>query len=100
MSDDISDARSSVERRAQIEAMLAKYPQVSEEELGEILHWFRREASAYDVGLVASNSDIYDAYLQFRAKHLDRFSVSDVLVLSTILLLVIAGIAFAVVFYV
>src|SRR5690606_24710757 len=49
-------------RYARVEALLAKYPAVSDAELAELVEWFEREASAYDVGVIASNESIRSAY--------------------------------------
>lgn len=65
--------------RARIEALLASYPQLEADELVELKHWFRRTASALDVGLVASNETIAPAYRAFRAAHLDGFTPADLL---------------------
>jgi len=64
-------------RRAHIEAMLADYPDVSKEQLDELLAWFNREASSLDVGMVASNEAISRGYRLFRAEHIDRFRARD-----------------------
>lgn len=66
-------------RRAQIEATLADYPDLSSERLDELIHWFRHEASALDVGHLASNEAIEGRYRQFRATHIDPVKGRDVL---------------------
>lgn len=65
-------------RRACIERTLADYPEIEKEDLAEVLHWFRKEASALDVALLASSQDIADAYRRLRADHLDRMTLGDV----------------------
>ena len=70
----------SPEKRARAEAVLARYPELGSEELARLLHWYRREASAMDVGLLASNEDIRDSYRAFRRDHVERFSFKDKLV--------------------
>lgn len=66
-------------RRMQIEAALADYPHVSKDSLGGLLHWFRKEASALDVAMVASNEAIAEPYRRFRADHIDRMTAQDVM---------------------
>ena len=65
-------------RRARIEGMLADYPDISKEQLEELLVWFNKEASSLDVGMVASNEAISRGYRLFRAEHIDRFRRRDV----------------------
>jgi hypothetical protein len=66
-------------RRACIERTLADYPHLDDQAISDVLHWFRKEASALDVALVATNQDIADKYRRFRADHVDRLSPGDVL---------------------
>lgn len=73
-----NDASAGAERRAQIEAVLADYPNVSPERLDELLHWFRKEASSLDVALVASNQAIAESYARFRADHIDSLKGRDI----------------------
>jgi hypothetical protein len=68
------------ERRASIERMLAEYPDISAEQIGGLVAWFVREASALDVGLIASNEAIRPGYVRFRSDHLDRFRIKDAVV--------------------
>ena len=73
------DGAASAERRAHIEATLADYPHLSTERLAELLHWYRKEATALDVALVASNEGIATPYARFRADHIDPLKGRDVL---------------------
>ena len=73
------DGAASADRRAQIERRLADYPDLDEAALGELIAWFRTEASALDVAMVASNPDITEPYRRFRADHLDRLTARDIL---------------------
>ena len=66
-----------VMRRLEIEAIIAGYPDISDDELKVLRDWFKREASALDVALVASNTDIREAYVVFRKEHIDRFTAAD-----------------------
>jgi hypothetical protein len=72
-----NEGASGAMRRAAIEAKLAAYPNISQHSLADVLHWFRKEASAHDVALVASKEEIAEAYRQFRADHIDRLTGHD-----------------------
>lgn len=65
------------ERRAHIEAALADYPHIDPDTLVDILQWFKKEATALDVGQIASNPKLYEPYQRLKAKHLDRFRGAD-----------------------
>ena len=75
----IVDSAGALARRAHVEALLAAYPDLTVEERDLLLHWFRREASAMDVAMVASETGIARGYARFRAEHIDRFDWKDVL---------------------
>ena len=64
----------SPERRARIECLVVRYPDLEPKELAELLHWYRREASAMDVALVASNEDVSEAFGAFCSDHVAPFS--------------------------
>ena len=66
-------------QRAQIEAALADYPNLSEDRLAALIRWFRKEASALDVAMLASNETIAEPYRRFRADHIDRMTGADVM---------------------
>ena len=66
-------------RRAHMEAALADYPELSPERLEEVITWFRKEASALDVAMIASNAAIAEPYRRFRADHIDPLTGGDVL---------------------
>jgi hypothetical protein len=62
--------------REWVERTVARYPHLTPDELDHLLGWFKA-ASALDVGLVASNEEVHDAYVAFREDHLDRFTWGD-----------------------
>lgn len=62
-------------RRAHVEALLSAYPDVTPEERELLVNWFRKDATALDVALVASNPAAERGYRRFRAQHVDRKSV-------------------------
>lgn len=66
------------QRRLQIEAALAEYPHLPSDALGDVIDWFNREATAFEVGILASNSAIYDNYRRFRREHIDRLSIPEI----------------------
>jgi hypothetical protein len=66
-------------RRVRIERALADYPNIDPTREAEVLHWFRKEASALDVAMLATNQDIADAYRRFRDDHIDPLTCGDIL---------------------
>ena len=64
--------------RLHVERVLARYPEIDGEELAALKKWFRKDATAHDVALVASNEAIHTQYLRFRKEHVDRFSPRDI----------------------
>ncbi|HEY6868807.1 MAG TPA: hypothetical protein VI199_03520 [Novosphingobium sp.] len=79
------------ERRAEIERALARYPHLTPEALAELADYFSREASALDVGLIASNEAVAEPYRQFRQTHLDPLRPRDWLRGALFALLTAAG---------
>ncbi len=77
MKDEPIGARAGIERIVEIEAILDCYPDVSPEQIHTVKHWFDHEASAYDVGLLASNPLIAERYRRFRIDHIDRLTLPD-----------------------
>jgi hypothetical protein len=78
-------------QRAHIEDALAAYPNISKERLAALIAWFRKEASALDVALIASNAAIEEPYRRFRADHIDGLSGVDMIKGSLIAASVIGG---------
>lgn len=64
-------------RRAHAEALLSAYPDVTPQERDLLVGWFRNDASALDVALVASNPAAERGYRRFREEHIDRFTAKD-----------------------
>lgn len=73
------DGAPGADRRAVIEAALADYPHLTDETLADVIAWFRKEASAHDVAMVASNAAITEPYRRFRADHIDRLTGKDLM---------------------
>jgi hypothetical protein len=65
-------------RRAQIEAALARYPDLEHHRIDDLIHWFHKEASARDIAMIACNEAILEPYRRFRADHIDPLTVRDV----------------------
>ena len=78
-----------------VESTLARYPDVTADELTHLVGWFK-VASALDVGLMASNEVLHDAYVAFRKEHLDRFTWGD-LVRAVLFILFFGGGATAII---
>ena len=62
---------------AWIEALLARYPDISAAELDELVAWFEREASAHDVAMISSDRRIHPGYRRFRDEHIDPLTLRD-----------------------
>ncbi|MEO1968725.1 MAG: hypothetical protein ABGW87_08450 [Sphingomonadaceae bacterium] len=72
-------AESSADRFDHVDALLQRYPQVTEDELGELKHWFRKEASAFEVASLSSKDSTNEGYRRFRSEHIDPFTFRDFL---------------------
>ena len=79
--------------RLRVERLLARYPAIATDELGELLHWFRKEASALDVGMIASDPSVGESYRRFSKDHLDRLTVADIIKALALMLAVAAAMA-------
>lgn len=64
-------------RRGRIITLLAQYPRLDSDDLAELLHWFRKEASALDVGLIASDPHLAVSYEGLKKDHLDQLTGAD-----------------------
>ena len=50
------------ERRASARALLARYPDLPNEQRDDLLRWFRKEASALDVALISMDQELSHQY--------------------------------------
>lgn len=66
-------------RRDRIITLLAQYPKLDSDDLVDLLHWFRKEASALDVGLIASDPRLAVSYQGLKKDHLDQLTGADLL---------------------
>lgn len=83
----------SVRRRLEIEKILSQYPNLPSNKINEIVHWFKREATAMEVAVVASNLDVQDSYEQFRQAHIDKLTPVELAVTVFICMAVIVALA-------
>lgn len=81
MKDPIAGSVAPPDRFDHVEAILTSYPDVTDGETELLKRWFGKEASAFDVASLASKEACQAGYRQFRADHIDRFSVRDWIVL-------------------
>ena len=72
-------AQRGVQRRAFIEGLLTRYPIVDSNELADLKKWFKKEATALDVGLIASDPSLAEPYRQFADDHIDPLKPIDLL---------------------
>lgn len=73
-----------VMRRAVIERAIAGYPDIPENDLQDVLHFFRREASALERATIASNDAIYPQYRQLCSDHyLERLKPFEIAIAAT-----------------
>lgn len=69
---------SSADDRASIAALLTRYPELPASDLDRIHRWFRKGATALDLGLLASEPEVSERYRAYRADHYDRIKPSDI----------------------
>lgn len=84
-------AAARAERRAQIEPLIRAYPDLVEDEMSQLLSWYRQEASAFDIAMLSNDAETRPGYLRFRQDHIDHLNWRDYL---KFLLFAAAGIMF------
>ena len=95
MSLTLDGAAGAEQTRARVEALIARYPNTSDAEIAEIKHWIAKQASALDMGLLASNEALAPQYRRFRADQLDRFGIRDIAMIAAVAILLIGGVVAA-----
>ena len=65
------------DRFDQIEALLLRYPEITETELADLKRWFTKEASAFEVASLSSKDELRQQYRAFRAEHIDRLGAVE-----------------------
>jgi hypothetical protein len=91
MTTDDNGAPAGADQLARVAGLLQQYPNVSENELGELKTWFRRQATALDIGMLASKAEIEGGYARFRKEHIDGFGAKDIATIVAVLV-ALAGI--------
>ena len=82
-------------RRAQIERIIAEYPDISEAELYDVFQYFRTDASLRDRRRIATSPQLRKPYRQLCRDHrLDRLGMIGPVLGWAFFALAIAGIAF------
>ena len=66
------------ERRLRALALLARYPDLPVDQRNDLLQWFRKEASASDVGYISIDDELSHPYTLLRHDELDLFSLRDI----------------------
>ncbi len=79
------------ERRAQAEALLARYPDLSQSEIDDLRRWFGKETTALETAMLAGDDRLGGPYQQFRKDHLDRLSTLEKVIAAVVGTLLIAG---------
>ena len=85
------------DRRACAKALLARYPDLPCDQRDNLLRWFRREASALDVGLISMDEELAHQYASLKRDELDRFTMRDIvfmLVFWATIFAIIGGIGY------
>ncbi|MFW2448835.1 MAG: hypothetical protein ACN4E6_16055 [Qipengyuania pacifica] len=85
------------EKRASAKALLARYPDLPNDQGDDLLRWFRKDASALDVALISMDDEISHQYKMLKRDELDRFTVRDfifMLAFWATIFAIIGGIAF------
>ena len=87
-----------VQRRAFIEGLLTRYPLVDSNELNDLKRWFGKEATALDVGLIASDPSLAKPYRRFAEEHIDPLTTKDILYVAAAAVLAALGFAAILIF--
>jgi len=93
MTEDEKGAPTGADGIARTAALLKRYPEITGDELGSLKNWFAKEASALDIGTLASDPTISSGYARFRKEHIDKFGLRDIAILI-VALAVVAGLIF------
>ena len=81
-----------------IEALIAAYPDLSQHDMERLRHWYRREASSYDVAMLSAREELRPGYERFYKDHVARISPLSYGVIL-IFLLLCGGLVYAVINY-
>ena len=75
--------------RSRIETLVGAYPNLTDDELRELLHWHRRTASSYEVAMLSARDDISAGYAQFKKDHIERISPIALAIISMVMIFLI-----------
>lgn len=85
--------RAVTDRFDEIEAILLRYPDIDDTELADLKRWFSKEASALEVASLASKDTLRRPYDEFRAAHIDKLGVVEIVLTVLVAILLLGGIA-------
>lgn len=85
----------SPERRLRMECLMVRYPDLEPSELAELTRWYRREASAMDVALLASSDVAGAGFARFARDHIAPFNWREKIVATALSAGVLGLIGFA-----
>lgn len=98
MKTDTKHPQESGDRRQMMEWMVGRYPDLSQEEIAETVRYLTKEASAADVGILASNERIYPQYRRLTADYLlDRPGTFAWSITGLLCVIILAAFTFAMV---
>lgn len=89
----LTEGTAGAENPARIAAALADYPHIDAAALADLLRWFRKEASALEVGMIASDPALSAQYQLLKRDHLSRFTRNDMIAATLVTLTAIAALA-------
>ena len=95
MKDTKAEPADSSVRFDRMEGLLKSYPNISDEDLRELKHWFAKEASSFEIASIASKEAAEEGYKKFRADHVDKFNALEAIIIGVVIL----GVASLVLFY-
>ncbi|AKM09797.1 hypothetical protein [Croceicoccus naphthovorans] len=84
--------------RTRAEQLLARYPDLAETELAELLALFRKKLTAMDQAMIASEEHLARQYTAFKRDHINRFNLHD-LRNAGLFVLIVVGPIVAIAFY-
>ena len=90
---DLCVAPGGANRFDHVDALLQRYPDISEDELDDLKRWFVKEASAFEIASLSSKDATSAGYRRFRSEHIDPFNASDLLKGAAMLACLVAIVA-------
>lgn len=87
------DSPKSVRRRLEVQQALSQYPDLPSDKIQDLVRWFKKEATAMEVAVVASQLDKQDSYRDFRRTHIDKLSPIEMIGATLVIMLLIVLVA-------